>query len=215
MATTARGDATRTRILDAALAEFSTHGLAGARVDRIAVASKSNKNLIYVNFESKEQLFRRVLEHGLQDAYRTLPRSAIDLPVFAGRVFDFAHSHPALYRLIEWAILEGQAALPAERGDFYTATLASVAEGQRLGTVTTAHSPAFLITMTMAMSTAWVPAFPFGAPTSPTGVPSDAREQLLSAVAAIASPTRSDDPRPVPQRGVAVTPSQQPDHWRR
>ncbi len=35
-------EATRERILEAALAEFSSHGIAGARVDRIAQAARCN-----------------------------------------------------------------------------------------------------------------------------------------------------------------------------
>jgi AcrR family transcriptional regulator len=46
------------RILDAALEEFSTHGVAGARVDRIASAADCNKNLLYVYFGSKENLLQ-------------------------------------------------------------------------------------------------------------------------------------------------------------
>ena len=47
-------EATKERILEAALAEFSDHGIAGARVDRIAQAARCNKNLIYsVSLSSK------------------------------------------------------------------------------------------------------------------------------------------------------------------
>jgi AcrR family transcriptional regulator len=190
MATTARGDATRARILDAALLEFSRHGFAGARVDRIAHASQANKNLIYTNFGGKRELFTRVLEYGLQDSYRSLPTAATDLGAFAGSVFDLAHANPDLYRLIEWAILEGPELLPHQRGAFYARTVASVREGQRRGVVTAVHSPEFLVTMTMAMATAWLPAFPFGTATRQGGAPEDARAQLVRAVSAIAAVER-------------------------
>lgn len=52
----------REQILDAALQEFSTKGLDGARVDEIARLSSVNKNMIYHYFQSKEQLFIAVLE---------------------------------------------------------------------------------------------------------------------------------------------------------
>jgi TetR/AcrR family transcriptional regulator len=61
--------ASRQRILDAALHEFSTKGLDGARVDEIARASAVNKNMIYHYFKSKEQLFIAVLE-GVYEAVR-------------------------------------------------------------------------------------------------------------------------------------------------
>src|ERR1700736_5374517 len=53
---------TRTRILDAALSEFSAHGLAGARTERIATAAGVNKALLYYYFESKEKLYLAALE---------------------------------------------------------------------------------------------------------------------------------------------------------
>jgi AcrR family transcriptional regulator len=53
---------TRKRILDAATIEFARKGLGGARVDEIALRSKSNKRMIYHYFGSKEELFKAVLE---------------------------------------------------------------------------------------------------------------------------------------------------------
>ncbi len=53
---------TRKRILEAATVEFARKGLGGARVDAIALRSKSNKRMIYHYFGSKEQLFKQVIE---------------------------------------------------------------------------------------------------------------------------------------------------------
>jgi AcrR family transcriptional regulator len=62
MAVAARDSAaTKERLLEAATAEFAAHGIAGARVDRIAAAARANKQLIYAYFGSKEQLFDAVL----------------------------------------------------------------------------------------------------------------------------------------------------------
>jgi len=57
-------DAERTRraILDAAEIEFADKGLAGARVDIIAVESCANKRMLYYYFGSKEDLYMAVLE---------------------------------------------------------------------------------------------------------------------------------------------------------
>jgi AcrR family transcriptional regulator len=52
----------RERILHAALSEFAEHGLAGARVDRIAGKAGVNKAMIYYHFDSKEDLYMKVLE---------------------------------------------------------------------------------------------------------------------------------------------------------
>ena len=52
---------TKSRLLKAAEAEFSEKGLAGARVDRIAARAKTNKQMLYYYFGSKEGIFREVL----------------------------------------------------------------------------------------------------------------------------------------------------------
>ena len=57
-----RATDTRSRILEAALAEFASLGLAGARTDRIAQAAGVNKALLYYYFDSKENLYRAALE---------------------------------------------------------------------------------------------------------------------------------------------------------
>ena len=44
------------------MTEFSTKGLAGARIDRIAAAYRGSKNMSYHYFKSKEGLFSAVLE---------------------------------------------------------------------------------------------------------------------------------------------------------
>lgn len=57
-----RASATRQRILDAALVEFAAKGLAGARVDEIALRAGANKRMLYAHFGSKEDLWVVVLE---------------------------------------------------------------------------------------------------------------------------------------------------------
>jgi len=52
----------RTRILEAALKEFSAHGLAGARTEAIAATAGVNKALLYYYFAGKETLYAAALE---------------------------------------------------------------------------------------------------------------------------------------------------------
>ena len=59
-------DRSQKDILDAALAEFASHGLGGARMDRIADRAGINKRLIYYYFENKESLFLAVLERAYE-----------------------------------------------------------------------------------------------------------------------------------------------------
>jgi AcrR family transcriptional regulator len=55
-------EGTRRRILEAATEQFSTLGLAGARVDAIAQAAGTNERMLYYYFGSKERLYVAVLE---------------------------------------------------------------------------------------------------------------------------------------------------------
>lgn len=63
-------DAARTtsNILEVAIHEFSEKGLAGARIDEIAEATKTSKRMIYYYFGSKEGLYLAALE----EAYRRM-----------------------------------------------------------------------------------------------------------------------------------------------
>jgi AcrR family transcriptional regulator len=53
---------TKANILQVAEAEFGEKGLAGARIDEIAAATKTSKRMIYYYFGSKEGLYLAVLE---------------------------------------------------------------------------------------------------------------------------------------------------------
>lgn len=57
-----RADQTQKKILRAAVQEFSTHGLSGARTDRIAESAKVNKALLYYYFKSKQGLYTASIE---------------------------------------------------------------------------------------------------------------------------------------------------------
>ncbi len=60
-------DRSQQTILLAARDEFAQHGLAGARVDRVAERAGLNKRLIYYYFSSKDELFLAVLEAAYAD----------------------------------------------------------------------------------------------------------------------------------------------------
>lgn len=158
---------TKTRILDAAFREFAEHGVAGARVDRIARNAACNKNLIYVYFGSKEALFAKVLDRHLGDAYAGIPFTPDDLPGLARRVFDYAQDNPDVYRLLAWATLERTAALPPGREREHDRKLPLILAQQESGAIDAGASPALILMAVMALATAWSPVFPFGATANP------------------------------------------------
>jgi len=100
---------TKRLLLEAATAEFSEHGLAGARVDRIAAAAGVNKERIYQYFGKKDELFATVLSEALQaalqavDAEGTGPAAVGD---YAARLFDHHIVHGEIPRLVYWEGLE-------------------------------------------------------------------------------------------------------------
>ena len=97
---------TRQRIFDAATAEFTRHGIAGARVDRIAVAAKANKQLIYAHFGGKRQLFEAVVSEHVARFIHDVPFDASDMPTWAGQMFEFFVAHPHVPQLGAWHALE-------------------------------------------------------------------------------------------------------------
>jgi len=100
-------DATRARILDAATEEFAGHGLAGARVDRIAAAAGCSKERLYAHVGDKTALFETVLHESFASLGRAAAAADADtVEDFAVAVFDHIADHPANQRLLDWARLE-------------------------------------------------------------------------------------------------------------
>ena len=88
-----RADQTRSRILDAAVREFSENGLAGARTEHIAEIAGVNKALLYYYFKSKEALYQAALESVVQRVVAT-SMAAVGTDCSAGeKVVRFALNH--------------------------------------------------------------------------------------------------------------------------
>jgi AcrR family transcriptional regulator len=99
--------ATRDSILTAARAEFSAHGLAGARIDRIATRAGCNKERIYAGFGDKEQLYRQVIGDMLEELrLATVVHLDEDIGEYVRKSFDFHARNPALVRMLLWEALE-------------------------------------------------------------------------------------------------------------
>ena len=79
-------------ILAVAYAEFADKGLAGARIDEIAAATRTSKRMIYYYFGSKEGLYLAVLE----GAYREMREQEAELHL------ESLSPMQALVRLVEY-----------------------------------------------------------------------------------------------------------------
>ena len=83
-------------ILDAALQEFATSGLGGARMESIAARANVNKRLLYYYFASKEALFLAVLEHcyaHIRDAEQRLRLEDLQPPAAVRRLIAFTWNY--------------------------------------------------------------------------------------------------------------------------
>ncbi|GAA4494483.1 TetR family transcriptional regulator [Actinoallomurus oryzae] len=149
-------EATRRRLLAAATADFAAHGIAGARVDRIASAAGVNKAQIYAYFGDKLGLFHAVYRMHADAVVDATPFTPDDLPGYAADLYDAAVARPELFRLVTWARLEGVGADGLAAGGGAGAwKVQAIAEAQRTGAVTADLDPADVLALVTAMALAW------------------------------------------------------------
>ncbi|MFF7279227.1 TetR family transcriptional regulator [Streptomyces griseorubiginosus] len=149
-------EATKARIFEAAVAEFARHGIAGARIDRIATEAKANKQLIYAYFGNKAELFTQVLGKAMLDLAVAVPVDPDDIENWIDRLMDYHEAHPEVLRLLFWEGLEygATAELPdeAERQEHYRRKVATLRDGQQRGVVTDAIPPRDLLFLLIAVA---------------------------------------------------------------
>lgn len=153
-------DATRSRILAAATEEFAEHGLAGARVDRIAAAAVSNKAQLYAYFGNKQSLFDVAFTTYVRANTDSIPLDATDLPGWVVAIFDNYLRDPVLVRLATWARLERTPTgdLFAPRGGINQWTLDRIAAAQADGTLLDTIEPLDLFSLVIAIAGTWAQA---------------------------------------------------------
>lgn len=154
-------DETRRRLREAAADEFAEHGLAGARVDRIAARAGVNKERLYGHFGNKAQLFAMVLRDELAQVAAAVPMdllTAEDIGEFAGKVFDYHAEHPHLVRLLHWeALAYGERAVPDEdvRAAYYREKVEAFAAAQDDGMLAADPAAAHLVFLILALAGWW------------------------------------------------------------
>ena len=146
-------EATKARILTAAVAEFAERGFSGARVDRIAAAAGANKRMIYVYFGNKDRLFDAVIDAAIGELHEAVPFTPEDLPGFGARLFDFLVAHPVEIRIDAWRRLERTANTSLEQ-EIFAEKIAALDEvrpssGQ-------AFDSADLLVAVLALAWSWV-----------------------------------------------------------
>lgn len=188
---TARGFATRDRIIQAATEEFAEFGLAGARIGRIVAAARTNKAQLYAYFGSKDQLFDAIFFASLERITEVVPIKNGDLADWAVRLYDEYLDNPALIRLATWVRLERRPAgrLADETEPLDAVKLDAIAEAQSAGKIR-AWDPDDLKTLIIGMSMSWSPVSNVYAATrdEPEHVHDQRRSLLRDAVTRVTRP---------------------------
>lgn len=184
--------ATKALLLRAATEEFAEHGLAGARIDRIADRAGVNKRLIYVYFGDKDRLFDAVVDDQAQAIVRAVPFDDGDLVAFAASRFDYVLANPATRRIAIWRGFERAEPTEAEV-DTYRRRLDTVTAAQRDGRLRADIPAADLFAIVLRMTESWLsasPALQAAATDEPMSAErlSQHRAALLAAVRSVVEP---------------------------
>ena len=160
MTATRNAATTRARIIAAASDEFGRHGIAGARVDRIARAARINKRMLYHYFGGKAQLYSAVLEAEL--AAGAFAEAAVGLGERLDAMQLAYAANGGRVRLLTWEALAAERSAIAderERRAEWRARVDRLREEQLAGKLRVACEPAQLELSLLALAM-----FPFAFP---------------------------------------------------
>jgi AcrR family transcriptional regulator len=145
---------TRQQLLAAAFAEFAEHGVAGARMERIAKLAGCSAGLAYTYFSSKEELFDAVYNSVIMTSLDQTPITPEDLPGYAGRLFDARSANPEVMRLATWYQLE-RAGTATTTDDAHTKKADAIRVAQDAGLVTTRFNAEQILAIVLSLASMW------------------------------------------------------------
>lgn len=147
----------RRRILDAAVGEFAAHGIAGARVDRIAATSGLNKALIYSYIGPKSALFDAAFAHAVARVVEESDFDATRLDDYVVRLYDRYAAHPEVVRLALWDRLErgGDGVQSGAVAAVEEEKVERVREAQRRGALPAAPDADHLVALVTILGAMW------------------------------------------------------------
>jgi len=153
---------TRGRILAAAIAEFAAKGLAGARVDAIALRAGSNKRMLYHYFGDKEGLFRAVLRWKIGERRALIEGAPGDPAENLPFRFEMMCGDLDWVRLLGWEALQNTGDRIVEekfRREGTARALARVRQGQAQGQLSSEFDERHLVLAKLSL-TMFPAAFP-------------------------------------------------------
>jgi TetR/AcrR family transcriptional regulator len=137
MATTRDLNRTRVKILAAATAEFSAHGIAGARTDAIARRAGVNKRMLYYCFGSKQELYRAVLRAKIVAKAGAIESAPDDFTEALLYWYEVGCADLDWVRMLEWEALGPQTTrgfvAQRERRELFQSAVAKLERAQARG----------------------------------------------------------------------------------
>jgi len=98
--TTARREATKRRLVEAAIGEFARRGIDATSVEMLCEAAGFSRGAFYSNFASKDDLCLAILEHHRDVVTEGLNSTFNDLPAGAGVEWATKVALPKLFEII-------------------------------------------------------------------------------------------------------------------
>jgi AcrR family transcriptional regulator len=148
-------DAMRATLLAAARDEFSAHGLAGARIERLAAVAGSNKAQVFHYFGGKDGLFDALLVHELTGVLDAAPLDTSALAEWAGRLHDVTVERPWVQRLATWHRLERPDVALETLAQQYADAVDEVERAQRADVLPRRFRPAVLFGIVVHTAVFW------------------------------------------------------------
>jgi len=113
-----RPEATRGRILEAALECFALKGFGATSIGEIAERAKVRKSLVLYHFDSKEVLWQAAIADMAEPMMQMIERylgdrePALDLGGLVRGRFEFLLTHPEVPRILTWVGLDPESLAP-------------------------------------------------------------------------------------------------------
>ena len=154
---------TRERVLAAAAEQFAAHGFAGTSLAAISKACGISDGLILHHFQTKQTLYRQVLEEmsgryaqvlAQAQASAGSPEQAMLRTLEA--TFNFWKQDRTYQRISQWAALEGRSELAQQEAGLTAALVREVERLQQQGLVDRRYAPMVFLTMIIGPIQFWL-----------------------------------------------------------
>ena len=157
------GEDSRERVLEAAAEQFALHGFAGTSLAAISKKCGISDGLILHHFQTKEGLYRQVLEEmagrygqALAQARNLAGSPADGMQRTLEATFNFWKNDRTYQRISQWAELEGRSELAQQEAGLTAALVREVERMQQQGLLDTRYAPMVFLTMIIGPIHFWL-----------------------------------------------------------